>query len=73
MPVMNGLEACRVILADERIQQKPKIVFVTAEVSKDLERLCREAGCEDFIPKPFSLQDIEMTFRKLQSELDTFR
>lgn len=67
MPVMNGLDACRLILADSRTNEKPKIVFVTAQVTRELQKQCRKAGCTDFLPKPFSLREIETTFKKLHS------
>ena len=68
MPVMDGLEACRLIMADELIQRKPRIVFVTAEVTSDLMERCLKAGCSAFLPKPFHLADIESIFQKLLPE-----
>jgi signal transduction histidine kinase/CheY-like chemotaxis protein len=71
MPVMNGIEACRIIMgrgsgdgvedhkeeADSR--PKPRIIFVTAHVADVFEAECREAGGVDFLPKPFNIGDIE--------------
>eukprot|EP00539_Tryblionella_compressa_P004656 CAMPEP_0178751416 /NCGR_PEP_ID=MMETSP0744-20121128/10517_1 /TAXON_ID=913974 /ORGANISM="Nitzschia punctata, Strain CCMP561" /LENGTH=741 /DNA_ID=CAMNT_0020405065 /DNA_START=42 /DNA_END=2269 /DNA_ORIENTATION=+ len=65
MPVMNGLDACRLILNGDTNQRKPKIVLATAEVSQGLEQQSREAGCSDFLPKPFSLKDVKTLFHKL--------
>ena len=60
MPVMDGLEACRIILNHPDVINKPKIVFATAQVSPSMEAKCREAGAHGFIAKPFSLRDIEV-------------
>lgn len=62
MPVMDGLQACREIMARPEIETKPKIVFATAHVAKSFEEACLAAGGADFhgfLPKPFTLQDIE--------------
>lgn len=59
MPVMNGVEACKVIMNRTTNHTKPKIVFVTAHVSDAFETECRNAGGADFLPKPFNLADIE--------------
>lgn len=68
MPVMDGLEACRIILNRTGGHPVPKIVFVTAEVSTAFENECRANGAAGFLPKPFNvkafkkcLQDLSQT------------
>ncbi|MEL6107120.1 MAG: response regulator, partial [Planctomycetota bacterium] len=52
MPVMDGFEATK------RLRQQGfgnDIIALTADVMKDDERRCREAGCSGFLTKPISL------------------
>lgn len=72
MPVMNGLDSCLHILEDKRIHRKPKMVMVTAAASKAIETRCREVGFTAFLPKPYSLRDIEQTFRELHRDGSSF-
>ncbi len=57
MPVLNGLEATRVIRGDPRIAATC-IIAVTASVFPDAQRQVREAGCDDMIGKPFRAAEI---------------
>ncbi len=57
MPEMDGLEATRRIRA-ELGKKRPWIIAMTAAVlGKDRER-CSEAGMDDFIAKPVSIEDL---------------
>ena len=51
MPVMNGLEATRVIRSG-RVNSTTPVIAMTANVAKDDKLLCLEAGCDDYISKP---------------------
>jgi CheY-like chemotaxis protein len=56
MPVMDGLETTRHIRAAEAAGQMPgrlAIIAMTANVMQEAVEACREAGMDDFIPKPF--------------------
>ncbi|MBU1010527.1 MAG: response regulator [Bacteroidetes bacterium] len=53
MPVMNGIEATRIIRSNEMLS-KSKIVAVTAHALEQERNLILEAGCDDFIRKPYS-------------------
>ncbi|KAI9450331.1 response regulator receiver domain protein, partial [Russula earlei] len=56
MPVMDGLEATRVI---RRINIKqPVIIALTASAMKSDERLCLEAGMNDYISKPVKPEEL---------------
>jgi CheY-like chemotaxis protein/two-component sensor histidine kinase len=50
MPVMDGLEATRRIR--RQYGNSPYIIAVTANVMEGDERVCLEAGMNDFLPKP---------------------
>ncbi|GAA6185611.1 diguanylate cyclase [Aliiglaciecola sp. NS0011-25] len=54
MPVMDGLTACRKLKESESTQEIP-IIFVSSHNSPEAEDECWEAGCTDFITKPFSV------------------
>lgn len=53
MPIMDGIEATRIIKSSY-----PKIIIVvqTAFILSGEERLCQEAGCDEFITKPIRLK-----------------
>ena len=51
MPGVDGLEAARRIRAGESLVQ-PRIVAMTANVLAGEREACREAGMDDYVPKP---------------------
>lgn len=58
MPVMDGLEATRLIrAAGDRIIQ-PRIIALTAGATTDVRDLCLAAGMDDYVTKPFTSQDL---------------
>ncbi|KAL7570151.1 hypothetical protein ACA910_019989 [Epithemia clementina (nom. ined.)] len=59
MPIMDGIDATRLILQQDNGRPPPKIVFVTANAMGSVERQVREVGGSGFIPKPFNLKKIE--------------
>jgi len=63
MPVMDGVEATRHIRALE-LPVQPSIIAVTANAFDSDREHCLEAGMDDFITKPFSMDDLR---RKLAS------
>jgi PAS domain S-box-containing protein len=60
MPQMNGLEATRRIRAHEQKQSLPPVPIVafTANVLESYREECREAGMDDYLPKPLRKQDL---------------
>jgi two-component system sensor histidine kinase/response regulator len=61
MPVMDGLEATRRIRAAEasgELHGRRPIVALTANVLREAVDACREAGMDDFLPKPFQRQEM---------------
>lgn len=61
MPVMDGLEATRIIRTTHR--QLP-IIAVTAYAANDDRHTCIAAGCNDYISKPFTADDLKELIRK---------
>jgi CheY-like chemotaxis protein len=53
MPVMDGLEATRRIR--RRRGKQPWVVALTASVTPEDQAACREAGADDYVPKPITL------------------
>ena len=64
MPVMDGREATRIIRSNKKTKNIP-ILATTAITEKSQLRECIEAGCNDYIIKPF-------TFEKLQWKIQDF-
>jgi len=64
MPVMDGIDACKIIVARTRSNKSPhdnaSVIFVTATVSDNFRELCVKAGADGFVAKPCNVQD----FRK---------
>jgi CheY-like chemotaxis protein len=62
MPVMDGIEATKIIRADKSIIQ-PHIIAMTAGTSEDEIAACYESGMNDYLPKPYH---IEVLLSKIQ-------
>ena len=57
LPVVDGYEATRRIKAEPALQGIPVIAVTSYALSGDEEK-AREAGCEDYVTKPFSPRDL---------------
>jgi two-component system, cell cycle response regulator DivK len=53
MPIMDGYTATRRIKADGALRSIP-IIAVTSYALSGEEKKARAAGCDDYVPKPFS-------------------
>jgi two-component system, cell cycle response regulator DivK len=53
LPVMDGYEATRRIKADPALRSIP-IIAVTSYALSGEEKKARGAGCDEYVPKPFS-------------------
>ena len=58
MPVLDGLEATRVIRAEFPAGRQPHIIAMTASVLIEDRTACRAAGMNDYLPKPVRLPDL---------------
>jgi signal transduction histidine kinase/CheY-like chemotaxis protein len=63
MPVMDGVEACRVIKADQGVKC-PSIVALTANaIAGDRERYIA-SGFDGYLPKPLNLAELKLQFMR---------
>jgi two-component system, cell cycle response regulator DivK len=53
MPIMDGYEATRRIKADPSTKRIPIIAVTSYALSGD-DQKARDAGCDNYVPKPFS-------------------
>ena len=53
LPIIDGYAAARRIKADPALRTIP-IIAVTSYALNGEERIARAAGCDDYVPKPFS-------------------
>jgi two-component system, cell cycle response regulator DivK len=61
LPVMDGIEASKMIKS-----QRPELVIIaqTACSLKGDREICLEAGCDDYLPKPFTCSDLKRVMEK---------
>ncbi len=58
MPLMNGFEVARTIVKQYPRTQRPVMIAVTANIDPKARERCLEAGMDEYIPKPISLEDL---------------
>jgi two-component system cell cycle response regulator DivK len=63
MPIMDGYEATRRIKADPATTGIPIIAVTSYALSGD-EQKARDAGCDDYVPKPFSPRQLLAKIRQ---------
>jgi two-component system, cell cycle response regulator DivK len=66
LPIMDGYEATRRIKADAALRSIP-IIAVTSYALSGEEKTARAAGCDDYVPKPFSPRQLLAKIRKYLS------
>jgi signal transduction histidine kinase/CheY-like chemotaxis protein len=69
MPVMDGLTATRRLRA-LALDQQPKVVAITANIFHEDRAACLAAGMDDFLAKPFRLEDVRRVLADLRREPD---
>jgi two-component system, cell cycle response regulator DivK len=57
LPVMDGYEATRRIKADPALRSIP-IIAVTSYALSGEDKKARAAGCDDYVPKPYSPREL---------------
>ena len=57
MPDMSGLEVCRRLKACSETAARP-ILLISAESSREDVAAAFAAGCDDYLPKPFSPREL---------------
>ena len=61
MPVMDGFEATKII---KKKYHDSKIIAISAEFFPETMEKCRAIGIDDFINKPFKIEDIRKVIEK---------
>ena len=64
MPGMDGVEVCRRMRADPETAHLP-ILFLTARIMIEDKIKGFEAGADDYLTKPFAVQELELRVRAL--------
>ncbi len=60
MPLLDGLEATRRIRAlESALERRSHIIALTANAMSSDEQNCRDAGMDDYLSKPFKLEDLK--------------
>ncbi len=62
MPEMDGIECTRKIIL--LFKDKPKIIAMTANAMEEDKQRCLEAGMDDYITKPISIDILKQTIKK---------
>ena len=57
MPVMGGIESAKEIRGNFLLKQQPAIIAMTGHALSGVKESCMEAGMNDFLTKPVSLDD----------------
>lgn len=58
MPILDGLEATRLIRSEFPADRQPHIIAMTASVLAEDRAACRASGMNDYLPKPVNLPDL---------------
>ena len=66
LPIMDGYTATRRIKADPKLRSIP-IIAVTSYALNGEEKKARAAGCDDYVPKPFSPRQLLAKIRQYLS------
>lgn len=69
MPVMDGLEASRIIRDRYGSSERPWIVALTANAMSDHREMCMEAGMNDFLPKPVKSEAIQKIIQNVPLDI----
>ena len=67
LPIMDGYTATRRIKADPALRSIP-IIAVTSYALSGEDKKAREAGCDDYIPKPYSPRELLAKVRQHLSD-----
>ena len=66
MPVLNGIDACKILKQDETLKHIP-IIFMTASSANITEEMLKQVGVDGYVSKPF---DGEELLKKIERFVD---
>ncbi|MFH0799823.1 MAG: response regulator [Pseudomonadota bacterium] len=66
LPKMNGYQVCRQLKQDEATRTLP-IIILTAKAEESDQFWGKEIGCDDFVTKPFDLDELILKVARLLS------
>jgi CheY-like chemotaxis protein/HPt (histidine-containing phosphotransfer) domain-containing protein len=66
MPEIDGLEATRLIRQRWPGEEGPRIIAMTANVTKDDRQACLDAGMNDYLPKPIRVEELMAALNRSQ-------
>ncbi len=64
MPLMDGFELVKRVRARSQSKNTPILAVTALDAPEDRDR-CLEAGCNDYLPKPFSFDDLKARIEAL--------
>jgi len=67
MPEMNGLEAASLIRENPKTRSIPILAVTALNSHKDKEK-CLKSGCDDYIAKPFTFEQLRSRIEKLLNQ-----
>lgn len=74
MPIMDGYEATKLIRKEEDNKKHTIIIAMTAYAMEGDDRKCKEAGMDDYLSKPFQIEDvIEMIGKVTKNNHDSYK
>lgn len=67
LPKMNGYEICQLLKFDEKYSKIP-VVMLTAKVQEEDKALGKETGADEYMTKPFDMNDLLAVIEKCLGE-----
>ncbi len=64
MPLMDGFELAKRVRARSQSKNTPILAVTALDAPEDRDR-CLKAGCSDYLPKPFSFDDLKARIEAL--------
>jgi len=68
MPELNGLEATERIRKEFALERQPYIIAITASATVQDKDACLHAGMNDYLPKPFRVEELVAALRRSGEE-----
>jgi CheY-like chemotaxis protein len=66
MPEMDGLEATRQICGRWPVEERPRIIAMTANAMQGDREICLAAGMDDYVSKPIRVEELVRALARCQ-------